>query len=114
MDHLRVFITSEDKRPLVEELLSLAKAQVPFSRLLREVRHAALFDYDWEYFYLISPGLSLSEMVNHFRLICLRRGVEAETMVEPKHLENFRARLEKQTGLPLTSSSDPCPCVASV
>lgn len=112
MDHLRVFVAPVENRESVEELLALPESGASFSQLLAKVRYAALFDYDWEYFYLIGPGISLSEMVNHFRQICLRRGIDAETSTEPKRLENFRNRMEKLTGLPLTSSSRPAPAAA--
>lgn len=107
LDRMRVFVVEEGLVGDLEALLRLPSLEIPYETLLEMSQAIVLFDYDWEYVYVLTRKLPVNQIVNNFRTICYSYGAEAETVLEPRALANIRARIEGMIGLPFLAPSRP-------
>jgi len=100
-DRVRFFVARRDQTEAVTAELQHPSDQISYARLLEVCEYVSLFDYDWEYFYVLTGKPHLTQMVSWFRRVCQDYGTEPETIQESKALLNLRGRLEKLLNMPL-------------
>jgi hypothetical protein len=101
LDRMRIFIAKPDAAPQIAEALSRDSAQLDYHALLDLTEYHTLFDYDWEYFFVMTRKPHLGHVVSWLRRACQELGVETETSSETKTISNLRGRLERLTGVSL-------------
>lgn len=101
LDRVRVFVAPPATAPGLAKTLTLPNAQIDYRALLERCEYHALFDNDWEYFFVLTTKPHISHLVSWLRRACYELGVESETRHDPKMLTNLRGRLERLLGCAL-------------
>ncbi len=101
LDRLRVFVArSETAQPLAETLAQ-PSAHIDYNAVLDLAEYHTLFDYDWEYFYIITRKPHIDHIISWLRRACHALEVETETLRDMKMIVNLRGRLERLLGISL-------------
>ena len=101
LDRVRVFITRSSVASQVAVTLAQPTEQIDYNLLLDLCEYHALFDYDWEYFYVVTRKPHIDHMLSWFRRACHALNVETETQLDAKISANLRGRLERLMGISL-------------
>lgn len=100
LDRLRLYVTQKsDVDQVVEHLLSPEGNH--FGLLLELCEYLGLFDYDWEYLYLLSRKIHVNHMLHIFHNVCTAGEMQVENIVAPVETIRIRTRIERLLRVPL-------------
>lgn len=109
LDRVRVFIARSEAAAQIAERLARPNAEIDYNALLDLCEYHALFDYDWEYFFVMTRKPHVDHLVSWLRRACHELGIETDTRTEAKAMMNLRGRLERLTGVSLFRPATPAP-----
>jgi hypothetical protein len=101
LDRVRVFVTHAQSAPHLAAMLAQPAAQIDYNVLLDLSKYHTLFDYDWEYFYIVTRKPHIDHIISWLRRACHALEVETETLRDMKMIVNLRGRLERLLGISL-------------
>lgn len=102
LDKIRIFAVDPSRAGDLERAVR-HESDRSFAPLLELSHFVALFDYDWEYFYILSRQLNLNRIAGAWQRVCRREDIETEVVSSPSDAERLRGRIERLVRVPVFS-----------
>ncbi len=102
LDKIRIFAVDPSRAGDLEMAVR-HDSERSYGPLLDLSHFVALFDYDWEYFYILSRQLNLNRIAGAWQRVCRREGIETEVVSSPHDAERLRGRIERLVRVPVFS-----------